>query len=107
MQSVASIRTDAQDARCLGVHIDGADEPILVPLLSELPRKRFRELAGALKAINDGTSDGDADDIIDEFFGEYLGREVVDAMRTSDYIAIVRQWSNVSQEDAGATLGES
>lgn len=107
MQSVANITTNSTDARCLGVYIDGAEEPVLVPLLSELPRARFRELTKAIAALNAGDTSIDGDETIDAFFGEYLGRETVDSMRTSEYITLVRQWSEASQEDAGATLGES
>lgn len=105
MQSVTSIRT-GDDVRCLGVHIDGG-EVVLVPLLNELPRKRFRELTSALSSVMNGTSDEDGDEIVDTFFAEYLGREVVDAMKESEYVAMVRAWGEASQDDAGATVGES
>lgn len=105
MISVSEIRA-GEETRCLGVHIDGG-EPVLVPLLNELPRARFRKLVGAMQGIEAGTSDEDADELIDSFFAEYLGRGVVDAMKNSDYLNLVRQWSEVSQEDAGASLGES
>lgn len=102
MQSVANFNAGG-DVRCIGVHIDGG-EPILVPLLTELPRARFRALTKAVAAINDGDSDGD--EVVDEFFAEYLGRDVVDAMKQSEYTALIQAWGEASQEDAGATLGE-
>ena len=102
MQSVANFDAGG-DVRCIGVHIDGG-EPILVPLLTELPRARFRALTKAVAAINDGDSDGD--EVVDEFFAEYLGRDVVDAMKQSEYNALIQAWGEASQEDAGATLGE-
>lgn len=102
MQSVANFNAGG-DVRCIGVHIDGG-EPILVPLLTELPRARFRALTKAVAAINDGDSDGD--EVVDEFFAEYLGRDVVDAMKQSEYTALIHAWGEASQEDAGATLGE-
>ena len=102
MQSVANFNAGG-DVRCIGVHIDGG-EPILVPLLTELPRARFRALTKALAAINDGDADGD--EVVDEFFAEYLGRDVVDAMKQSEYNALIQAWGEASQEDAGATLGE-
>jgi hypothetical protein len=105
MQSVVEIKTGS-DVRCLGVYIDG-DEPVLVPLLTELPRARFRSITKALAAINDGTSDDDADEIIDGFFAEYLGKEVVDAMKQSEYTALVKAWTEASQDEAGASVGES
>ncbi len=105
MQSVVDIKT-GEDVRCLGVYIDGK-EPVLVPLLTELPRKRFRALTKALLAINNGESDEDGDELIDEFFAEYLGREAVDGMKQSEYTALVKAWSDASQEEAGATVGES
>lgn len=102
MQSVATFNAGA-DVRCIGVHIDGG-EPILVPLLTELPRARFRALTKAMAAINAGDADGD--EVVDEFFAEYLGRDVVDAMKQSEYNALIQAWGEASQEDAGATLGE-
>jgi len=102
MQSVANFNAGG-DVRCIGVHIDGG-EPILVPLLTELPRARFRALTKAMAAINDGNADGD--EVVDEFFAEYLGRDVVDAMKQSEYNALIQAWGEASQEDAGATLGE-
>lgn len=102
MQSVANFDAGG-DVRCIGVHIDGG-EPILVPLLTELPRARFRALTKAMAAINDGDADGD--EVVDEFFAEYLGRDVVDAMKQSEYNALIQAWGEASQEDAGATLGE-
>ena len=102
MQSVATFNAGA-DVRCIGVHIDGG-EPILVPLLTELPRARFRALTKAMATINDGDADGD--EVVDEFFAEYLGRDVVDAMKQSEYNALIQAWGEASQEDAGATLGE-
>lgn len=102
MQSVANFNAGG-DVRCIGVHIDGG-EPILVPLLTELPRARFRALTKAMAAINDGDTDGD--EVVDEFFAEYLGRDVVDAMKQSEYNALIQAWGEASQEDAGATLGE-
>lgn len=105
MQSVVDIKT-GEDVRCLGVYIDGG-EPVLVPLLTELPRRRFRELTKALVAIGDGSSTEDGDELVDAFFAEYLGREAVDAMKQSEYIALVRAWSEASQEETGATPGES
>lgn len=102
MQSVANFNAGG-DVRCIGVHIDGG-EPILVPLLTELPRARFRALTKAMAAINDGDADGD--EVVDEFFAEYLGRDVVDAMKQSEYNALIQAWGEASQEDAGATLGE-
>ena len=105
MQSVTSISTGG-DVKCLGVHIDGG-EPVLVPLLTELPRKQFRELTRALKSVMDGDSDADGDEIVDAFFAEYLGRDVVDAMKNSEYLAMVKAWGEASQDDAGATVGES
>ena len=102
MQSVANFNAGG-DVRCIGVHIDGG-EPILVPLLTELPRARFRALTKAMAAINDGNADGD--EVVDEFFAEYLGRDVVDAMKQSEYNALIQKWGEASQEDAGATLGE-
>lgn len=105
MQSVVDIKT-GEDVRCLGVYIDG-DEPILVPLLTELPRKQFRAITKAMKDINDGVSDADGEELIDEFFAEYLTREVVDGMKQSEYTALVRKWADASQDEAGASLGES
>lgn len=102
MQSVATFNAGA-DVRCIGVHIDGG-EPILVPLLTELPRARFRALTKAMAAINAGDADGD--EVVDEFFSEYLGRDVVDAMKQSDYNALIKAWADASQQEAGATLGE-
>ena len=102
MQSVANFDAGG-DVRCIGVHIDGG-EPILVPLLTELPRARFRALTKAMATINDGDADGD--EVVDEFFAEYLGRDVVDAMKQSEYNALIQAWGEASQEDAGATLGE-
>lgn len=102
MQSVATFNAGG-DVRCIGVHIDGG-EPILVPLLTELPRARFRALTKAMATINDGDADGD--EVVDEFFAEYLGRDVVDAMKQSEYNALIQAWGEASQEDAGATLGE-
>lgn len=104
MQSVVDVTTGG-DVRCLGVYIDGG-EPVLVPLLTELPRARFRALTKALVGIKDGTSDEDGDELVDEFFAEYLGRDAVDAMKQSEYTALVRAWSEASQDEAGATLGE-
>ena len=104
MQSVATFNAGG-DVRCIGVHIDGG-EPILVPLLTELPRARFRALTKAMTALNEGTADVDGDEVVDEFFAEYLGREVVDAMKQSEYNALIQKWGEASQEDAGATLGE-
>lgn len=102
MQSVANFNAGG-DVRCIGVRIDGG-EPILVPLLTELPRARFRALTKAMATINDGDADGD--EVVDEFFAEYLGRDVVDAMKQSEYNALIQAWGEASQEDAGATLGE-
>lgn len=102
MQSVANFDAGG-DVHCIGVRIDGG-EPILVPLLTELPRARFRALTKAMATINDGDADGD--EVVDEFFAEYLGRDVVDAMKQSEYNALIQAWGEASQEDAGATLGE-
>ena len=102
MQSVATFNAGA-DVRCIGVHIDGG-EPVLVPLLTELPRARFRALTKAMAAINAGDADGD--EVVDEFFAEYLTRDVVDAMKQSDYNALIKAWGEASQQEAGATLGE-
>ena len=103
MQEVSTVTTGS-DIRCLGVHIDGQEKPVLVPLLTELPRARFRALTKAMATINDGDADGD--EVVDEFFAEYLGRDVVDAMKQSEYNALIQAWGEASQEDAGATLGE-
>lgn len=102
MQSVATFNAGA-DVRCIGVHIDGG-EPILIPLLTELPRARFRALTKAMQDINAGNADGD--EVVDDFFSEYLGRDVVDAMKQSDYNALIKAWGEASQQEAGATLGE-
>ena len=56
MQSVVDIKT-GEDVRCLGVYIDG-DEPILVPLLTELPHKGFSEAVFII-----GSSHGLADKV--------------------------------------------
>lgn len=104
MEAVASINTGT-DVRCLGVYIDDS-EPVNVPLLNELPRAQFRALTKALVGVYNGTSDEDGDELIDSFFAEHLGRETVDAMKNSDYVALVRAWSQASQDDMGATPGE-
>lgn len=104
MQSVATFSAGA-DVRCIGVHIDGG-EPVLIPLLTELPRARFRALTKAMTAINYGDGAVDGDEVVDEFFAEYLGRDTVDAMKQSDYTALIQAWADASQADAGATLGE-
>lgn len=104
MQQVVSVTTGT-DTKCLGVHIDGG-EPVLVPLLNELPRARFRALTKALAGVADGSSDEDADELVDAFFAEHLGRDVVDAMKNSEYLALVRAWADASQDDMGATTGE-
>lgn len=105
MQTVLSVDASTE-VRCLGVHIDGSEEPVLVPLLTELPRAQFRALTKALAGVVDGTSSADGDELVDAFFAEYLGRDVVDAMKNSDYMRIVRAWVDASQEEAGATVGE-
>lgn len=87
--------------RCLGVHVDGSNDSVLVPLLTELPRKQFRDLTRAV--ANGGP---EAEDVMDAFFAAYLGQETVDGMRESDYNALVKAWADASQADAGATLGE-
>lgn len=106
MQEVTTTVTTGSATRCLGVHVNGADEAILVPLLTELPRSRYRELTRAFGAVSDGTSDADADDLVDGFFKEYLPEQVVDEMNTREYLAMVRTWTKASQDDAGASLGE-
>ena len=103
MQTVLSVDASTE-VRCLGVHIDGHDEPVLVPLLTELPRAQFRALTKALAGAADG--DGDADELIDSFFADYIGRDTVDAMKNSDFTRLVRAWTDASQEEAGATVGE-
>lgn len=106
MQAVANITTGAEE-RCLGVYVDGAKEPILVPLLNELPRKQFRELTRALVAVNNGESNDDGEELLEDYFAGYLGREVVDGMKNSEFVALVKQWSEASQADIGVSLGES
>lgn len=105
MQTVLSV-DGSTEVRCLGIHIDGQDEPVLVPLLTELPRAQFRALTKALAGVANGTSGEDGDELVDAFFAEYLGRDTVDAMKNSDYTRIVRAWAEASQEEAGATVGE-
>lgn len=103
MNSVASIVTGS-DVRCLAVHI--GEGKVLVPLLSELPRAKYRAFAKAMAGVINGTSDDDGEELVDQFFAEYLGRDVVDSMKQSDYIALVKAWGQASADDAGASLGE-
>lgn len=105
MQEVSTVTTGS-DVRCLGVHIDGQDKPVLVPLLTELPRKRFRSMTKAFAAVAAGTSDDDADDLVENFFKEYLGDDVVDSMNQREFVAMVRTWSEASRDEAGASVGE-
>lgn len=105
MQEVSTVTTGS-DIRCLGVHIDGQEKPVLVPLLTELPRKRFREMTKAFNAVANGSSDDDADDLVESFFAEYLGQDFVDAMNQREFVAMVRTWSEASRDEAGASVGE-
>jgi hypothetical protein len=106
MQEVTTSVKTGSATRCLGVYVDGSDEPVLVPLLTELPRARYRELVRAFAAVADGANDTAADDLVDGFFKEYLPEGVVDAMNQREFLAMVKAWTDASQEDAGATLGE-
>ena len=105
MQEVSTVTTGS-DIRCLGVHIDGQDKPVLVPLLTELPRKRFRSMTKAFAAVANGSSDDDADDLVENFFKEYLGDEFVDSMNQREFVAMVKVWSEASRDEAGASVGE-
>lgn len=107
MQAINSIAIAADDVRCLRVDVGSADNPVYVPLLNELPRARFRALVRAFVAVNDGDESVDGDEVIDAFFAEYLGRDVVDQIGQRQYEALVKLWFEVSQEDAGVTVGES
>jgi len=104
-EAIRTVETGSA-TRCLGVHIAGTEEPVLVPLLTELPRRRFRELTRAFAAVAAGDADEDADELVDAFFAEYLGAEAVGAMNNREYLDMVRAWSKASEEDAGASLGE-
>lgn len=101
MEQVTTTLTTGGATRCLGVHIDGADEPVLVPLLTELPRRQFRDLTRAI--AKGGT---EAEDLVEAFLAGYLGRDVVDGMRQADFNALVQAWADASQAEAGASLGE-
>lgn len=105
MQEVSTVTTGS-DVRCLGVHIEGADEPILVPLLTELPRKRFRAITKAFAAVASNQSDDEADELVEGFFKEYLGEDIVDNMNQREFVAMVRTWSEASKDEAGASVGE-
>jgi hypothetical protein len=105
MQEVSTVTTGS-DVRCLGVHIKGQDEPVLVPLLTELPRKRFRSMTKAFAAVAAGTSDEDADELVDSFFKEYLGNDFVDSMNQREFVAMVKTWMEASRDEAGASVGE-
>lgn len=105
MQEVSTVVTGS-DVRCLGVHIEGADEPILVPLLTELPRKRFRAITKAFAAVASNQSDDEADELVEGFFKEYLGDDIVDNMNQREFVAMVRTWSEASKDEAGASVGE-
>ena len=85
-----------EDVRCLAV-ASGDGEPVLIPLFSQLPRKRVRELNESMQEDAEGT--------LDAFFREYLGDEV-DEMSLAKWNELVKAWTATSEEDAGATLGE-
>lgn len=85
-----------EDARCIAVEkTDGT--PVLIPLFSQLPRKRVRELNESMQADAEGT--------LDAFFRGYLGDDV-DEMSLAKWNELVQAWTSTSEEDAGATLGE-
>jgi hypothetical protein len=85
------------DVKCLAVSVPGSDEPVMVPLFSQLPRRQARK-------INDDMQK-DADGTLDAFFREYLG-DMVDEMSLAKWNELVRAWTSTSEEDAGASLGE-
>jgi len=88
--------TIGEDTKCLGVVVGG--DTVMVPLMTELPRRQFREVAAAFNGE-------DKEGAIDGFFRTYLG-DAVDEMKQSDFLRVVRAWQAASEEDMGATLGE-
>lgn len=96
-----SIVTDDRGTVCVEVVdpiIDGGKA--LVPLMTELPRKRFKSL---LAAIRDAGAD--REQTFEDFFREYLG-DYVDEVKQEDWLRLVKGWNEASEEHAGATLGE-
>lgn len=71
-----------------------------VPLMTELPRKRFKPLMAAFRDVAT-----DREQVLEDFFREYLG-DYVDEVKQEDWLRLVKAWNEASEEHAGATLGE-
>lgn len=96
MSNVRSVSL-VDDVRCVAVTVPDSDEPVMVPLFSQLPRKQAREINESMKV--------DADATLDAFFRPYLG-DAVDEMSLAKWNELVRVWTTTSEEDAEASLGE-
>ncbi len=84
---------------CLAVTLSEGADPVMVPLMGSLPRKRFKEV---MKGLNEAE---DKDEYLADFFREYLG-DAVDEMSMIEFTQLSNAWNAASEEEMGATLGE-
>lgn len=96
-KSIESLDLSDDEVKCLAVAVPNSDEPVMIPLFSQLPREKMQEMGVSMKE--------DAEKTLDSYFRGYLG-DYVDKMPIEKWNLLINTWMAVSQENSGATPGE-
>lgn len=84
---------------CLAVTLAEDAEPVMVPLMGSLPRKRFKQMVRELAESED------KDEYLADYFRAYIG-DAVDEMSMVQFTQLANAWNEASEDEIGATLGE-